>query len=152
MALDRETLRKMDPESRLQRLRQLEEERKKEVEESDDLRKRAEAELKRVKEIPQMQVPKLEKVDISKMFAPEEGLEGIAQKAPPKEQKEDSMAKYLQSAEQAGGADEYRNQGQPVQGQAYKRENVPPEYRTLDEDSHVSVQPLDRHQRMYRHH
>ncbi|MDO8481116.1 MAG: hypothetical protein Q7S65_04855 [Nanoarchaeota archaeon] len=157
MALDKETLdslARLDPESRLRRLKQLEEERKKETEESENLRKRAEAELKRTQDIPKMQVPTLEPKDISKMFAAEEGLEGIAQRAPPKKEKEEGGVKYMQSAEQGGASDDYRGMlaGQPQQGQPYKNDNMPPDYRSLDDEAHVSVQPLARHQRMYHQH
>jgi hypothetical protein len=45
MPIDKDELKKLSPEERLKRLKELEEERKKEIEEAEDLIKRTEAEI-----------------------------------------------------------------------------------------------------------
>ncbi len=73
MAIDKDELKKMSPAERLKRLKELEEERKKDIDETTDLIKRTEAELN--DRSPLFEVPELEPVDISKLFLAEEGLE-----------------------------------------------------------------------------
>ena len=87
--MDPKELGKLSPEERLKHLKKLEEGHKKDLEEASDLIKKTEAELKKAKEIPKIEVPKLEPVDISKIFEPENSLEGTVKK----EDKEEDTGK-----------------------------------------------------------
>lgn len=93
MPLDKEELKKLSPEKRIKRLKQIEKERKKEIEEAEDLIKRTEAEIQREKDIPDIEVPKIEPVDISKIFEAPEGLETTVRREVTAEE-EESPIKY----------------------------------------------------------
>ena len=92
MAIDKEKLKKLSPEERLKQLKKLEEDNQKEIDEAEDLIKKTEAELERNMSIPDIEVPEIEPVDISKMFQPEEGLETTVTQEASKE--EDTQIKY----------------------------------------------------------
>ena len=82
MPLDKEELKKLSPEERIKRLKELERDRKKEIVEAEDLIKRTEAEILENKNIPDIEVPEINPVDITKMFEAPEGLEGTLRNAP----------------------------------------------------------------------
>ena len=90
MTLNKEDLRKLSPEERIKKLKEFEEEKSKEAEEAKDLIKRTEAEIERNKNIPDIDVPAIEEVDIAKIFEAEEGLEGAVDV----KSEEDSPVKY----------------------------------------------------------
>lgn len=75
MPIDKEELQKLPPSERIKKLKELEEERKKELEEAADLIKRTEAELETNKNIPQIEVPDIQPIDISRLFEAIDGLE-----------------------------------------------------------------------------
>ncbi|MBD3164095.1 hypothetical protein GF323_02770 [Candidatus Woesearchaeota archaeon] len=79
MALDREELGRLRPEARLRRLRELQEEREEDTKEAEELIKRTQAELERSNEVPDIEIPDIEPVDITKMFEQPESLETTVQ-------------------------------------------------------------------------
>jgi hypothetical protein len=83
MPLNKEEFRKLSPEARIKKLKELEKESKKDLAEASDLIKRTEAEIETERKIPKMEGPKFEPVDISKMFESQEGLEGTVRKEAP---------------------------------------------------------------------
>jgi hypothetical protein len=93
MSINKEELKKLSPKERIKRLKELGQERKKEIEETEDLIKRTEAEIEHNKNIPDIEVPEIEPVDISKMFETPEGLETAVKKESP-EQEESNIVKY----------------------------------------------------------
>ena len=101
MTLDKDELKKLSPEERIKRLKELEEEGKKEIKEAEDLIKRTEAEIEHNKNIPDIEVPEIERVDISKMFEAPEGLETTIKKEAPGEEKENPV-KYGGMVEDTG--------------------------------------------------
>lgn len=78
MALDKDDLEKLSPEERIKKLKEIEDERKKDLEETESLIEKTKAEIERNKDIPDIEVPALEPVDISAMFEAPEGLEAEA--------------------------------------------------------------------------
>jgi hypothetical protein len=103
MALNKDELGKMSPEERIKKLKEMEEERKKELEEASDLIKKSEAEIEREKTIPKVEVPEIERVDISKIFESHEGLEGTVRREAPKEEEQGEAIKYVAGREEEGG-------------------------------------------------
>ncbi|MBR9699598.1 hypothetical protein GOV09_04035 [Candidatus Woesearchaeota archaeon] len=97
MPLDKDEFKKLAPEERIKKLKEIEEQRKKDLEETEDLIKKTEAEIERTKDIPDMEVPLLEPVDISKKFEAEDNLEGTVSKEPSKE--ETVSVKYTPSSD-----------------------------------------------------
>ena len=96
MAVNKEELNKLPLRERIRRLKQLEEDRKKEIEEIDDLIKDSQKDL-RSEEVAEEVSPEAEDVDISKLFrADEEELERtVREGAPAAEETEEEGAKYL---------------------------------------------------------
>jgi len=95
MALDKDDLKKLSPEQRIKKLKEYEEERKKELEETEDLIRRAEVELERNRDIPNIEVPKIEPVDISRMFESGAGLETQVEASHSEERPELNPIKYI---------------------------------------------------------
>jgi len=103
MSIDKTELEKLSPAERIKKLKELGAERKKEIEEAEDLIKRTEAEIERERTIPDIELPEFEPVDISKMFQAAGGLEGtVAQEAPAQEENE--PVKYSEAVEHTGEA------------------------------------------------
>ena len=96
MAVNKEELNKLSLRERIRRLKQLEEDRKKEIEEIDDLIKDSQRDL-RSEEVAEEVSPETEDVDISKLFrADEEELERtVREGAPAAEETEEGGARYL---------------------------------------------------------
>lgn len=103
MPIDKEELKKLSPEDRLKKLKELEQESKKEIDEAEDLIKRTEAEIEHNKNIPNIEVPKIEPVDISRMFEAPEGLESTIKKEAPEEA--ESKIKYNPSNDYSDSAE-----------------------------------------------
>ena len=82
MPLDKAEFKKLSPEERIKKLKELEEERKKEIVEAEDLIKKTEAEIFANQNIPDIDVPDITPVDITKMFEAPEGLEGTVVNTP----------------------------------------------------------------------
>jgi hypothetical protein len=89
---DKEELNKLPLRERIKRLKEMEEDRKKEIEEIDDLIKNSQKEL-RADEIADDVSPGPEEVDISRLFRPEEELERTVMEEAPSE--EEGEVKYL---------------------------------------------------------
>jgi len=98
MALDKAALKKLSPEERIKKLKKLEESRKKDQKESEDLVQRAEAELKQPR-FENVEIPKIEPVDISKIFEPEHNIEDKVKGA---EADEAESSKYESAGEYVG--------------------------------------------------
>lgn len=97
--LDKEKLEKLTPAERIKRLKKLEEENKKEIEEAEKLIKQTEAEIAREKIAEGVEVPAPRAVDIGELFREEEGLETtVREEAPATEAKEESQLYQLAQA------------------------------------------------------
>ena len=93
--LDKKELNKLPLRERIRRLKQLEEDRKKEIDEIDDLIKDSQKEL-RSDEVAEEVSPEAEEVDISKLFkADEEELEKTVREGAPAADEEEGEARYL---------------------------------------------------------
>jgi len=91
--LDKDELDKLSPEERLRRLREIEKEDTDELEETGELIKKVEAEIKEAP--PEIEAPPMEEVDIGRLFEGEGNLEEYARReAPPQEE---ATAKYESS-------------------------------------------------------
>lgn len=74
--LDKEELEKLTPTGRIKRLKELEEENKKEIEDAEDLIKKTESEIDRERIIESVKVPETKPIDIGSLFKEkEESLE-----------------------------------------------------------------------------
>ncbi len=73
--ISKEELAKLPPEERLKRLRELEEETKKEIKEAERLIKETEEEIKREKISESVAIPETRPINIGDIFKEEEGLE-----------------------------------------------------------------------------
>ena len=93
--LDKKELNKLPLRERIRRLKPLEEDRKKEIDEIDDLIKDSQKEL-RSDEVAEEVSPEAEEVDISKLFkADEEELEKTVREGAPAADEEEGEARYL---------------------------------------------------------
>jgi len=96
--IDKEELKKLTPAEKIKRLKKLEEQSKKEIEEAESLIKQTEAAIEREKIAESIAVPETKPVDISGLFAPpESALEQAAQEAR-KEINEDNVKYFVQNA------------------------------------------------------
>jgi len=82
MALDKKNLRRLLPEDRLKKLREIEEHSKKELEEAEKLIKESKEDIKKEEALSSVDIPEEESVDITKLFDDKEGLEETVQEAP----------------------------------------------------------------------
>jgi hypothetical protein len=119
--LNKDELDKLSPEERLRRLRNIEKEDTDELEETGELIKKVEAEIKDAP--PDIEAPPMEEVDIGKLFEGEGNLEGYVKKeAPPKE--EEATAKYESSSKYEGAQPKYESPEEPahkIEESGYKR-------------------------------
>ncbi|MCK5282548.1 MAG: hypothetical protein KAK00_04015, partial [Nanoarchaeota archaeon] len=97
MAIEKEELKKLSLQERIKKLKEIEEEKKIEIEEAEDLIKSAEAEIERNKDVPDIEVPEIEPIDITRIFGVEEGLETTVRREVNAE--ENTEIKYTPSAE-----------------------------------------------------
>lgn len=114
---DKKELNKLPLRERIRRLKQLEEDRKKEIDEIDDLIKDSQKELS-TEEVAEEVSPVAEEVDISKLFrADEEELERTAREgAPAAEEEEGGEAKYLSLQQAVEDYEELRGLGYSSMG------------------------------------
>lgn len=92
---DKDELSKLPLRERIRRLKQLEEDRKKEIEEIDNLIKDSQREL-RTEEVAEEVSPEEREVDISRLFRPEEEeLERTVREEAPPAEEEEGEARYL---------------------------------------------------------
>lgn len=99
--LDKAELEKLTPAERIKKLRKIEEENKKEIEEAEKLIQRTETEIEREQLAESVKVPETKPVDIGKLFEEEKGsLEAtVRHEAPPAEgAKEESRLYQLAQA------------------------------------------------------
>ena len=97
--LDKAELEKLTPAERIKKLKELEEENKKEIEEAEKLIKKTEAEISREKIAESVKVPETKPVDIGSLFREEESLETtVREEAPSTEAKEESQLYQLAQA------------------------------------------------------
>lgn len=99
--LDKEELEKLTPAERIKKLRKIEQENKKEIEEAEKLIQRTETEIEREKLTESIKVPETRSIDIGKLFEEEkESLEAtVRQEAPAAEgAKEESQLYQLAQA------------------------------------------------------
>jgi len=82
MAIDKTELSKLSLKDRLKRLKELEEERKKEIEEAEGLIKETEASIKQEQIESKIAIPETRVIDIASLFDTGEGIEEIAKEAP----------------------------------------------------------------------
>lgn len=73
--LKKEELEKLTPAERIKKLKQIEEENKKEIEEAEDLIKKTEAEIDRERIVESVKVPETKPIDIGELFKEEPTLE-----------------------------------------------------------------------------
>ena len=96
--LDKEELAKLSPTQRIKRLKEIEEDSKKDIAEAEDLIRRSESEIETAESEKKIAVPESRKVDISDLFGPEPSqLEAKAKEA----KKEPSQQQLLYMANQA---------------------------------------------------
>jgi len=109
---DKKELNKLPLRERIRRLKQLEEDRKKEIDEIDGLIKDSQRDL-RSEEVAEEVSPEAEEVDISKLFrADEEELERTAREgAPAVEEEEGGEARYLSLQQAVEDYEELRGLG-----------------------------------------
>ncbi|MEA2035991.1 MAG: hypothetical protein U9O94_00675 [Nanoarchaeota archaeon] len=82
MAIDKEELEKLTPAEKIKKLKEIEEQNKKEIREAEKLIKETESKIKGDKIAESVNVPETKPVDISELFAPEGGaLEQAAKEA-----------------------------------------------------------------------
>ena len=92
---DKEELNKLPLRERIRRLKQLEEDRKKEIDEIDNLIKDSQRDL-RTEEVAEEVSPEESEVDISRLFRPEEEeLERTIREEAPAEEEAEGEARYL---------------------------------------------------------
>lgn len=97
--LDKEDLEKLTPAERIKRLKKIEAENKKEIEEAGRLIKKTEAEIERENITESVKVPETKPVDIGGLFREGEGLETtVKEEAPATEAKEESRLYQLAQA------------------------------------------------------
>ena len=107
MALDKEELRRLSPADRIRRLREIEKESKKEIEEAERLIKESEESLRVEEATSDVEIPQPEEVDITKLFGEEEEkLEETVKEEEPKITDEDQVkyeiSKVMEYAEHLG--------------------------------------------------
>ena len=108
---DKKELNKLPLRERIRRLKQLEEDRKKEIDEIDDLIKDSQKELS-TEEVAEEVSPGAEEVDISKLFrADEEELERTAREGAPAAEEEEGEARYLSLQQAVEDYEELRGLG-----------------------------------------
>ncbi|MBL7055195.1 hypothetical protein ISS05_05560 [Candidatus Woesearchaeota archaeon] len=112
MAWDKNELSKLPLRERIRRLKQLEKNRKKEIDEIDNLIKDSQKELS-TEEIAEEISPESKEVDISKLFgSEEEDLEGTVKKeAPAEETEEAGESRYLSLQQAVDDYEELRGLG-----------------------------------------
>jgi hypothetical protein len=104
MTINKDELQKLKPAERIKKLKELEEQSKKEIEEAEDLIKKTEAEIERDSIAESVKVPEAKPVDISKLFEKPEGLEAQVQQAPiTQEEGENKLYQLAQAYEEAKG-------------------------------------------------
>jgi len=96
--INKEELMRLSPEERIRRLRQLEEERKKEIEDAQKLIRESEGQIERDRSLEDVEVPEAPSVDISKLFGAEEKetLEGAVEEAPQPEMEGEHLRYQVQ--------------------------------------------------------
>ncbi|MBU0614843.1 MAG: hypothetical protein KJ601_02020, partial [Nanoarchaeota archaeon] len=82
MALDTAELSKLSLKERLKRLKEIEEERKKEIAEAEQLIKETQTEINEEQISSKIAIPDAKKIDIAALFEKGEGIEAIAKEAP----------------------------------------------------------------------
>lgn len=104
--LDKKELEKLTPAERIKRLKKLEEENKKEIEEAGRLIKETEAEITREKIAESVAVPETRPIAIEELFKEEKGLETTVKEEAPaaqEEGKESALYQLAQDYEEAKG-------------------------------------------------
>ena len=91
--INKEELDKLKPAEKIKKLKELEEESKKEIEEAEKLIKQTQAELEKQGIAESVKVPETKPIDIESLFKVEPGLEGTVKKSAPAE--ESSSQLYL---------------------------------------------------------
>lgn len=95
MALDKEKLRRLEPEERIRRLREIEDESKKEIEEAERLIRESEEDIRREEAVSEVEMPEAETVDITKLFGEEEEkLEETVREEAPLEETDEEKVMY----------------------------------------------------------
>jgi len=98
--LDKAELEKLTPAERIKRLKKVEEENKKEIEEAEKLIKKTEAEISREKIAESVKIPETKPIDIGGLFKEEPSLETTVREEAPagEEAKEESQLYQLAQA------------------------------------------------------
>jgi len=102
--LDKEELEKLTPAEKIKRLKKLEEDNKKEIQEAEKLIKKTTAEIEREKIAESVKVPETKPVDIESLFKEAPSLETtVKEEAPSAEKEEGTLYQLAQAYEEAKG-------------------------------------------------
>ncbi len=113
--LDKEELAKLSPQERIQRLKKLEEESKKEIAEAEKLIKKSEEELKRDGMESKLAIPESRQIDISDLFEPPQSqLEQTAQEAHEEEPSQEQLQYMVNQAYEEAAQLAYEQGGEDV--------------------------------------
>ncbi|MBW2989984.1 hypothetical protein KY358_06745 [Candidatus Woesearchaeota archaeon] len=96
--IDKEELKKLTPSERIKRLKKIEEESKKEIEEAEKLIHETESQIEKDNIAESVKVPETGPVDISRLFKEEEGLESAVKKSVDEDEKDKSQLYQLAQA------------------------------------------------------
>lgn len=101
MADDLKEIRKLRPGERIARLKELEEDRKKEIQEAERLIEDSIAEIREERIREEIEVPRAGEADISHHFIPkDQSLESVAQREKPAEVLEEAVSQYASRLEE----------------------------------------------------
>ncbi len=99
--INKKELEKLTPAERIKRLKQLEEENKKEIEEAGKLIKETQSQIEKEKILESVAVPETKAIDIGALFKEEKSLEAtVREEAPPDAEKADGHLYQLAQAYQ----------------------------------------------------
>lgn len=96
--LDKKELEKLTPAERIKRLKKIEEENKKEIEEAEKLIKQTQADIERESITESVKVPETKPIDIGSLFKEEPSLETTVREEAPKEEAEEGQLYQLAQA------------------------------------------------------
>jgi len=102
--LDKEELSKLTPDERIKKLKKIEEENKKEIEEAGELIQKTEAEIKSENIAESIKIPETKPIDIEDLFKKEQNLETtVKEEAPSKETEEGPLYQLAQDYQEVKG-------------------------------------------------
>jgi len=103
--LDKEELEKLTPDERIKKLKEIEQENKKEIQEAEKLIQKTEAEITRENIAESVKVPETKPIDIGELFKEEQSLETTVKEGAPQKEGEEKSPLYQlsQAYEEAKG-------------------------------------------------